>query len=154
LQAFTGGAVVGYSGMSFYGKKAGLKSKYLFDKGPDKLLTRGLSNMATNYAFTDPEEWSKMTGHQRWGSPFIYASVGYLAEGFMPFDRIDNISKNTIITSGLRTAAYSITFGAEYVGLTFSKGYYEEFKDAKKDKWKKKAQIIVWKSLFYGVSLE
>jgi RHS repeat-associated protein len=154
LQAFTGGAVVGYSGMSLHAKKAGLKSKYLFGKGSDKLLTRGLSNMATNYAFTDPEDWSKMTGSQRWGSPFFYGVVGHAAERAMPFDGIENSITNRLIFSGISVAAYGVAYGAEYAGMTFSKGYYNEFKDAKYGKWKKKARIIGWKSLFYGLPLK
>ena len=150
-QAFVGGAVVGYSGMSLHAKKAGLKSKYLFGKGSDKLLTRGLSNMATNYAFTDPEDWSKMTGHQRWGAPFMYGAVGTAAESLMPFEGIKGTIENRILFTGISAIGYSVAFGAEYVGMTFSKGYYNEFKDAKYGKWKKKAGIVGWKSLFYGL---
>ena len=153
LQAFMGGAVVGYSGMSLHAKKAGLKSKYLFGKGSDKLLTRGLSNMATNYAFTDPEDWSKMTGHQRWGAPFMYGALSTGIDGLMPYDNIGKEMQSRLVSTGLRMAAYGAVFGTEYLSMTFSKGYYNEFKDAKYGKWKKKAGIVGWKSFFYGLPI-
>jgi hypothetical protein len=151
-QAFVGGALVGYAGTSYFAKKAGMKGKYLLKSKADKVFERGITNIASNFAFTDKSEYMKMSGHGRFGAPFAYGVVGYLAEGLMPFDAIKDFD-NTAIRGILGTGAFSLAFGTEYVGMTFSKGYYDEFKDAKGGKWKKKTAIIGWKSVFYGLTL-
>ena len=152
-QAFVGGALVGYAGTSYYAKKAGMKGKYLFKSKADKVFERGLSNIATNFAFTDKSEYTKMSFHGRFGAPFAYGVVGYLAdEVYMPFDAIKGL-RNKNLGAIIGTSMYSFGFSTEYIGMTFSKGYYDEFKDAKGGKWKKKAAIIGWKSVFYGLTL-
>ncbi len=110
--------------------------------------------MATHYAFTDPKEWSKMTGHQRWGSPFFYGALFAGIDSKIDYDNIGGQIERKLFQSALRIGVYSLVFGAEYGSMTFSKGYYEEFTDAKKGKWRKKAGIVGWKSLFYGLPLQ